>query len=114
VRGRVEYGFSQSQATGKAFAAGGEARTLAQESGREEEPMVEVTKIARDAEYAELSGESTRPIYNAAIRTVIAEVRARQVVLRELLVLRRHAHRWITNEETGHCYCDQCGADGDA
>jgi hypothetical protein len=76
--------------------------------------MIEVMKVARDAEHAELSGEPARPVYDAAIKAVIAEIRERQATLRVLLALRRHAHRWVTDEETGRCYCDQCGADGDA
>jgi hypothetical protein len=76
--------------------------------------MIEIAQVTRQAQYAELAGEPVKPVYDDAIRTIIAEIRERQAVLRDLLALRKHRHCFVIDEEIDRSYCDQCGADGDA
>ena len=73
-----------------------------------------IQQVARDAEYAELAGESARIVYQTAIRQIGAEIRERYGMLCELRGLRDHRHEFPKVEESERCLCIYCGADGDA
>ena len=68
-----------------------------------------VHETGRRAQYAELAGESTVPVYKARLAEIGRAIAALKRAHADLSELQAHAHEW--NDDG---FCSICGADGNA